>query len=297
MPDVNPIETYQQFKKAFQAGKGDNVALNAQTDAPLNALIAVYATSRKFLDDTHRTDLTSKVENKEYFSFSKGENQSRAINSALFCEDEALRDRFFHSLKTNEYGALTADEWTRACYTIAITFCAAVDVKKQGDQKTPGTFFEYFIALLIARRIKQNPRRRVDVMNLDADTTLQTDLIFDLGVKQAKYHVPVKISTRERIIQVWAHQRVLDGVYGTGRFLGLMVGLTETKTDKTKGEVVEICLPLQWRLYQMFIAQMKRVYYLDVPEKYASLGEEFPKIAVKPFGEFFSEIDSLPEQF
>jgi hypothetical protein len=104
----------------------------------------------------------------------------------------------------------------------------------------------------------------------------------------------VKTSTRERVIQVWAHQRVLDGVYGTGRFLGTPVILGETKTDRRKREVIEICLPDQWRIYQMHIAQLKRIYYLDVPATYEKLSEVFPPLNVKPLGHFFFEADTLP---
>jgi hypothetical protein len=88
------------------------------------------------------------------------------------------------------------------------------------------------------------------------EATLPTDYVFDLGPNRAKFHVPVKTSTRERMIQVWAHQRVLDGVCGTGRFLGIPIILAETKTGRKKREVIEICLPDQWRIYQMHIAQL-----------------------------------------
>jgi hypothetical protein len=103
----------------------------------------------------------------------------------------------------------------------------------------------------------------------------------------------VKTSTRERVIQVWAHQRVLDGVFGTARFLGTPVILTETKTDAIKKSVMEICLPEQWRIYQMHIAQLKRIYYLHMPVAYEKLNRVFPPLHVKQFGEFFSEADAL----
>jgi hypothetical protein len=125
------------------------------------------------------------------------------------------------------------------------------------------------------------------------NTTLPTDFIFDLGPGRAKFHLPVKISTRERVIQVWAHQRVLDGVYGTGRILGTPVILTETKTDKRTRLVTEICLPDQWLIYQMHIAQLKRVYYLDLPIAYEQLNTVFPPLRVREFGHFFTEFDSL----
>ena len=124
---------------------------------------------------------------------------------------------------------------------------------------------------------------------------LPTDYIFDLGDRKPKFHVPIKTSTRERVVQVWAHQKVLDGIYGMGRFLGILVCLAETKLDLKKQEVIEICLPDQWRIYQMFIAQLKRIYYLDVPKRYEELNLIFPKIPVKQFGDFFHEANTLME--
>ena len=164
---------------------------------------------------------------------------------------------------------------------------------KSRDQKTPGTFFEYLISHLFAWKLGVNPTTRIQVLNLDMDTTLPTDFIFNLGKDRPKFHLPIKTSTRERVIQVWAHQRVLDGVFGTGRFLGTPVILAETKTDAVKREVIEICLPEQWRIYQMHIAQLKRIYYLDVPATYVKLNDVFPPITVKSFGHFFFEADTL----
>jgi hypothetical protein len=196
-------------------------------------------------------------------------------------------------LINNELGNTTPEEITKALYTMAISFCAVIDLGKSGDQKTPGTFFEYFASHWFARTLSVQPQTAIRVLNLDRDTLLPTDYIFDLGDNRPKIHLPVKTSTRERVIQVWAHQRVLDGVYGTGRFLGMMVCLSETKTDQKKLEVTDICLPEQWRAYQLFIAQLYRVYYLDAPSKYLALNNVFPPIYVKTLGEFFYEVHSL----
>jgi len=237
-------------------------------------------------------ELTSKVVGKEYFAYSNEKKISRAINKGLFENGTPLIDPFFSATETNDFSAISAEDITSACYNIAISFCAVIDLNKTGDQKTPGTFFEYLIGCLFARRLGITPTKRLDILNLDMEATLPTDFIFDLGKDKAKFHVPVKTSTRERVIQVWAHQRVLDGVYGTGRFLGTLACLTETKTDKKKLEVVEICLPVQWRLYQMYIAQLKRVYYLDKPQAYEALNDVFPQIHVSSFGEFFFEVEN-----
>lgn len=191
---------------------------------------------------------------------------------------------------------LDAADCNRFLYTVAMAFCTFNDVTASGDKKTPGTFFELLIGHLLSMAFGVKPRKRVEVMTVeDERSTLTTDFIFDLGPKKLKFHVPVKISTRERVIQVWAHQRVLNGVYGEGRFRGVLVALAETKLDLTKLEVTEICLPDQWAVYQRFIARLDRVYYLDLPLKYAALSKEFPFISVKTLGEFYKERDTLIE--
>ena len=53
------------------------------------------------------------------------------------------------------------------------------------------------------------------------------------------------------------------------------------------------CVPNQWINYQLFIAQIKRAYYLDVPNRYDQLNNSFPRIHVKKFGEFFFEWEDL----
>lgn len=281
----SPLDLYTAFSKDF--------AKNRQSETASGMLVDVCEASLKHLKKLSRTDLTSKVADKEYFSFTKSGKLSRPVNKALFHEDSDGIKRFVDCVAAGDTKGMPAEEITKACYTLAMSFSCVVDIEKQGDQKTPGTFFEYFICHLFARQLGVEPRTRIEVLNLDRPASLPTDWIFDLGTDQPKFHLPVKTSTRERVIQVWAHQRVIDGVYGVGRFLGILVCLAETKLDHRKLEVVEICLPDQWRVYQMFIAQMHRVYYLDVPRPYEPLSESFPKIHVKPFGEYFHEADDL----
>ena len=127
----------------------------------------------------------------------------------------------------------------------------------------------------------------------DVSIKIPTDLIFYLGRMKPKFHVPVKTSTMDRVVQVWAQQRVLDGAYGVGRFLCLLTCISETDFDKGKMRVNDICVPGQWLNYQLFIAQMKRAYYLDIPNRYNELNNGFPKIHVKKFGEFFHETENL----
>ncbi|GIP60798.1 hypothetical protein [Paenibacillus woosongensis] len=255
--------------------------------------IEIYRVCSEILQLYSRIPLVSKIPDKQYFVFQKEKRNSRAINVALFIDDSHEVEKIVGFIFRNQLDFTNPRDITKALYTMAISFCSVIDLFKNGDQKTPGTFFEYFISHWFALMLQIQPQVSIDVLNLDMRTSLPTDCIFDLGPNRPKIHLPVKTSTRERVIQVWAHQRVLDGVYGTGRFLGMLVCLAETKTDKTKLEVTEICLPDQWRLYQMFISQMYRVYYLDIPTKYVELNNIFPPINVKQFGDFFYEIKTL----
>lgn len=279
------IKKYELLKKNFKNNENDSKITEYIFD--------IYNNCIEFLNGVSIKDLKSLSANKSYFTFEGASKFSRAVNKDLFCTNPTIVNSFFDCMGANSFSQMSSSDITKACYTIAISFCCSIDLLKSNDQKTPGTFFEYFIGHLYSKRFSLKPRTQLDVLNLDMQSTLPTDFVFDLGTGKPKYHVPVKTSTRERVIQVWGHQRVLDGVYGTGRFLGLLTCLSETKLDHKKLEVVEICLPEQWRLYQLFIAQLKRIYYLDIPRKYEELNNVFPKINIKPFGDFFSEADVL----
>lgn len=280
-----PLKSYATLQKTFGANIGG--AENRR------GIGEVYRGALDFLRTAKREQLRSLISGKEYFAFRVGEKLSRAVNAVQFAPDPSQWKAFDVALTKGKLDAFEPEQLTTIIYSVAISFCCYIDLTKSRDQKTPGTFFEYLISHLFAWRLGVNPTTRIQVLNLDMDTSLPTDFIFNLGKDRPKFHLPIKTSTRERVIQVWAHQRVLDGVFGTGRFLGTPVILAETKTDSVKREVIEICLPDQWRIYQMHIAQLKRIYYLDVPATYLKLNDVFPPITVKSFGHFFFEANTL----
>lgn len=297
--DLEPL--YDKLKDEFK----NNASSNKVTDL----LEEIYRVTFDFLCSCKTKALISKVDGKDYYRFSYNNQYTRAINAALFAEGKIVSnysvgansysgkpaDYLFYNIRNSDIKNQDAHSITVAVYSIAICFCATIDVLKTSDQKTPGTYFEILMGHFYALTFKVNPRKQLEVLNLGDHPTLPTDFIFDLGDGRAKYHVPVKTSTRERVVQVWSHQKVLDGVYGMGRFLGLLTCLAETNVNNKRNDVVEVCLPDQWQIYQSFIAQLKRVYYLDIPNKYKALNNNFPKIHVKEFGEFFFEIDELCE--
>jgi hypothetical protein len=270
-------------------------AANAMSAAVASKLSQIADETVRFLATRcHRIALKSLVPGKEYIAFSlsrAGEKLSRSINSDLFDSDSLQQ---LSHLERGTLKELPTAARSKLLYTVAAGFFAANDLLKHLDQKTPATYFEINCGHLLSRAFGVNRRTRVEVLHLeDERTTLPTDFIFDLGSRKPKFHVPIKTSTRERAIQVFAHQRVLDGLHGFGKFTGLLIAFAETKLDHTNREVVEICVPRQWQLYQAHIAPIARFYYFDVPVKYAALAQEEPPMAVKAFAEFFDELDVL----
>ncbi len=264
----------------------------------LRAELTKLATSSHAMLLEHATplDLTSAVQGKRYFSFTRDARLSRPINADLYLVKHAdllEQAQVFAAEGIDGIGSWTPADVDKLLYTLAMSFCALIDTIKSGDKKTPGTYFELLCGHLVASRLGINPARSVQVHGTDPPITLPTDFVFDRGPGLPKYHVPVKFSTRERVIQVWAHQRVLDGIFGTGTYRGVLVVMNETKLGQEKLLVEEICLPSQWRVYQGYIAQMTRVYYFDVPNKYAALSMGHPRINVKTFGHFLREADQL----
>jgi hypothetical protein len=249
------LDKYERMKQTL--GHADGTTLIAEIVSDCFAFLQ---------EETRRLPLKSMVNGKRYFAFGQPANQvrtSRPVNEDLFISDQpALVDQL-EKLKANPgMDWLSAEECNRFLYTVAMSFCAFSDVTSDGDKKTPGTFFELLVGHLLALTFGVKPRNRVEVLTVeDERSTLPTDFIFDLGPKRLKFHVPVKISTRERVVQVWAHQRMLNGVYGEGRFKGVLVALAETKLNLRKLEVVEICLPIfdnSGELRNLFRRQIRR---------------------------------------
>jgi len=279
------LSKYNQLKS--------EVRRSVQSTAVADLIYEIFIESKSYLESKTMIQLVSRVVGKDYFAFQDGNKKTRAISNVLFTDLETV-DVFWNKFNEGTLERTDSDLIQKALYTQAMSFCASIDLIKTRDQKTPGTFFEYFIAYFFSKIIDCEPERSIPILSMDDDQMrLPTDFIYNLGRNRQKFHMPIKTSSRERAIMLWAHQKLLDGVYGNGRFMGTPVLLAETKLNQRNLEVVEICLPDQWQLYQMYISKLKRVYYLDLPNGYQQLNNLFPPIAVKPFSDFFFEWESL----
>jgi len=254
------------------------------------AILALAAVSLEFLlKMCQPIDLVSRVPGKGYFTFQRGNVIARPANKALFIADlETVVGLWREWLG----GTVSPNDFARLTYTVALAPCLAMEIFDRQNKKGPATSFECFIGHVFARAVGVNPTKRVKLPVHGRDVLMTMDFLFDMGAKYRKVHVPVKMSTRERVVQAWAHQRLLNAAYGEDAYRGVMVLFSETKLDSRSLEVVEICVPDQWLAYQSLLAHMDRIYYFDVPVRYQALTEAFPDvIAIKPFGDFFNETE------
>lgn len=253
----------------------------------------------------HQLPVTSQstAAGKNYIVFTPHDNPtkySRPVNIDLYNEGSAIDVNgqskisiFFENVRNRRINQQSADDITAALYTIVINYCVCTDLVPNVT-KNHGDYFEKLVGYLYSMHLGTSPTTQMNAVELDGSSiSIPTDYIFDLGVGKPKLHVPAKTSTRERCVEVWAQQRILDGAFGVGRFFCLLTCIGETNFFKNTMSVAITCVPNQWMNYQLFIAQITRAYYLDVPSKYLELNNRFPKIHVKKFGEFFHESDNL----
>jgi len=285
MPDL------AELRAAYELAKSQCGA-DWKSDAAANAIFAFATMSVRFLrTDCSPIDLVSRVPGKQYVSFTRKGVVARPANRALFVKDERRLAKMWSALRK---GKIDRDSFAQVSYTIALAPCLVLELFDRGNKKAPATYFECFIGHLFASSFGVNPQKRAVLPVQGRSVQMTMDFLFDLGKGRYSLHLAVKMSTRERVVQAWAHQRLLDAAYGADRYKGIMVLFSETKLDSRSREVIEICVPDQWLAYQSLLAKMDRIYYFDTPYRYQQLTEQFPDvIRIKPFGEFFSEKETV----
>ena len=248
--------------------------------------------ARQILRRTERVPLNSQT-GKSYFSF-RGPEQSRPVNANLYVDSRQEFDRLSEAFQDGFAGS-SPEDIVRATYSIAYSVFAAHDIHSVG-RKASATFFEILIGHIVSRAINVAPRRRVRIPESpdDGPAYLPTDFLFDPGPQGRKIHLPIKTSTRERAVQAWVHQLVLERIFGAGSYRGVLVVASETKRDSRTGAVTEICVPRQLQMFQARVAEMTRLYYLDPPQVYLDLtNAHSTRVSVKPFGEALGELHGI----
>ena len=278
-----------QLKTAYDSVR-ENCKQNWRSVSTRDAILRLSRISLRFLiSQCAIVDLISKVAGKNYAAYSWNNVITRPINRQFFLPDE---DQIVDLWRAWIADDISPVDFARMSYTVALAPCLAMELFDRGNRKGPATFFECYIGHIFASAYEVNPVKSASLQVSGQSVRMTMDFLFE--VQNQKLHLPVKMSTRERVVQAWAHQRLLDSAFGENTYKGIMVLFAETKLDSRSREVVEIFVPSQWLAYQTLLSRMERIYYFDVPERYQNLTDSFPDvIQIKQFGEFFTEKDSF----
>lgn len=215
---------------------------------------------------------------------------SRPIREDLFIADPEAFDRSWKELikaieRSKDKGlrerTVTTSNLDSILYTTVIAFAASYDLYKPKSRKTPGTFFEVTVGTLLGEFAGLTRGKQVALPG--TRDKVPTDIVLKGPEGKPSLVIPTKITTRERIVQVWVHQRILDSAFNTSgnqQYKTVLVAVNEIQRDGEKG-VNEICVPGQVRLYQNYIAKLSGMYYLDPPLAYTK-------------SEFSRSLSSLP---
>lgn len=254
-----------------------------------------------------------------YNVFSLQGDVSRPVRPDIYISDpaefEAKFEAFIECLRRgpltwNNNEAQTANE---VVYTAVLAVACCYDLWQRGSRKTPGTVFEILMAALLQVMLPQAAfSKHIPLTELLEDTdvaeaaeedvepapaedgdgpgSVSTDLVVRATV-DADYGIviPLKITTRERIVQPFAHQRILDSAFGVGAFRSLLVCISETQLDDKTKSVKQVCVPGTVKLFQKYLAPLSGLYYCDVPQRYAAADMQ-RVIPVRTVGEFFVDV-------
>jgi len=235
---------------------------------------------------------------------------SRPIRPDLFIFDAATlvtsQQSLLSLLRTREHhwsdsNILLA---TRVVYTSVLSFACCIDLWKRSSRKTPGTFFEIYVASLLpfllptGRLSKHVPLPGLDVTDdmlstqetSDSDSSsVATDLVISQPNSSKHVVIPLKITTRERIVQPFAHQRILDSAFGQGTYHSFLTCVSETQLDHRTLSVKQVCVPGTVKLFQKHLGQIAGLYYCDVPQRY-SASDMTSCLPVQPIGSLFRDL-------
>ena len=210
--------------------------------------------------------------NLEYWVAKGNGNLSRLYRTELFIADIQEFEQAVMSFQDQMDDDDITDPvlFEKVIYTVVSSFCLCYDVWKPQSRKTPGTFFEAFIGLVCQIRY---PRPRfqmtkhipivVDVPEVGAvevvddgaleGNSVSTDLAITNTETQQAAVISLKITTRERIVQPFAHQRILDSAY-PGRHRSYLTCISEVQRDDKTTAVKQICVPGTVALFQKHLS-------------------------------------------
>ena len=210
-------------------------------------------------------------DDKAYGVFAGDEGVSRPVCTSLFRRDASEVEAAWQALAGSARPAehrfeMPSADMNEVLYTAITGFAVCFDLFRRGSRKTPGTYLEIVVGSLI-QAVAPTMIRGAHVQLRDPGESVSTDIVFLKPGSRGGLVVPAKITTRERIVQPFAHQRILDAVHGAGRFKSILVCVSEMQRQGGTGANA-ICVPGTIRLFQRYLAPLEALYYLDPPARY-----------------------------
>jgi hypothetical protein len=251
-----------------------------------------------------------------YAVFDVGGPVSRPVRPDLYIEDStelaAAYDELTAMLGDPQNWPQGTDTLAnKVTYTRVLSVACCFDLWQRSSRKTPGTFFEILMASLLQQVIPtaaftkhiplaallRDPDVAADgepaVLSGDDDesekSSVSTDLVMGVPGRAGGLVIPLKITTRERIVQPFAHQRILDAAFGEGSFQSMIVCISETQLDDKTQSVKQVCVPGTVKLFQKYLAPVAALYYCDIPQRYGAA--DMQKIVpVRSVGQLFADV-------
>lgn len=208
---------------------------------------------------------------KLYHIFRAGSNVSRPVHLPLLIRDRTLFrhawNEFLGSARPRGHRYnFPLKETNSVLYSATMAFAVCYDLWKPGSRKTPGTFFEVILGSAL-QAVLPEFERTAHVVLPGQTAKVSTDIVFLTPNHTGGLVIGAKITTRERIVQPFAHQRILDSIFGETRFRSVLISVSEMQRQGEESANA-ICVPGSIRLYQLHLASLSGLYYLDPPARY-----------------------------
>lgn len=234
---------------------------------------------------------------KEYIACDAPPRRSRPVRQDLFILDPKLFAKTWKKMLRavdTEHTRLVFRRTDAALYTATQSFSCVIDLLQRGSRKVPGTHFEVLVGSFLGAVTGLKRGKQVRIPG--EACTVPTDIVLlrDAEDDGPTLVVPTKITTRERVVQPFVHQRILDEVFGHGKYRSVLVMVSEVQRDDAgRRGLNEICVPNQVGLYQKHLGQLNGFYYLDVPRAYAN-ADFTQELPVRTVGELLgSDLPAL----
>ena len=256
---------------------------------PLTEICNLSQVCLSTLLDNARIKHQGSVGTTDYSVFFDGRTFTRPIRKDMLIEANSFQNKWqklIDRLDSREYlNAKEQIECNNIVYTSISSFSCVFDLWKASSRKTPGTFFEILTGSMLSHFYKDCVRSKHITLPRESES-VTTDIVLTSRTTGKGLVIPVKITTRERIVQPFVHQHILVSVFGD-KYHSVLVSMSEMQRSG-ENEVNSICVPGTLRLFSRHLSPLSALVYLDPPERYL-MRDVTEVVPVLNFGSLFTE--------